>query len=139
MVAKGLKEEKFKQAKLAKTKSRREGLARERRIADRKGYSGRNDLLPELTVRECPISELRPPRRRTRKDDLEQVERLTMSISEFGFSLPVLVREGVVLDGWSRVLAAQKLGLDWVPVIACDHLDEIKARALTLAVNRIRY
>lgn len=99
MVVKGWREGKFKQAKLAKTKSRREGLARERRIAERKGCSSRNDLLPRLTVCNCPIADLRPPYRWTRKHDPKQIERLIASISEYGFSLPVLVREGSVLDG----------------------------------------
>lgn len=137
MVRREFKDRKFKQAKLAKTKGRRESLARERRIADHNRHSGRNDLLPELTVHECPICELQPPRRRTRKNDPEQIERIARSIGEFGFTQPILVRDGQVLDGWLRVLAAQQLGLDHVPVIGCDHLDEMQARALAIAVNRI--
>ena len=137
MTTKDLKEGSLKKTKLAKTKSRREQLARERRIADRHSRSRRNDLLPQLEIRQHRISQLRPPDRRTRKNDPEQIERIAASISEFGFSLPVLIRRGQVLDGWLRVLAAQKLGLDRVPVIECDHLDDGEARALALALNRI--
>ncbi|RVQ66029.1 site-specific DNA-methyltransferase [Croceicoccus ponticola] len=137
MVTKGLKAGTFKEAKLGKTRARREDLARERRIRQTAVSAGRNDFLPELRLCEYRISELAPPRRRTRKDNAAQIERVAASIAEFGFSQPILIRDGIVIDGWIRVLAAQKLGLERVPVIVCDHLDDTQARALSLAVNRI--
>jgi len=137
MVTKGLKAGTFKEAKLGKTRARREDLARERRIRQTAVSAGRNDLLPELRLCEYRISELAPPRRRTRKDNPAQIERVAASIAEFGFSQPILIRDGIVIDGWIRVLAAQKLGLERVPAIVCDHLDDTQARTLSLAVNRI--
>lgn len=137
MTTKELKEGKCKQAKLAKTRKRREGFARQRRTAEVRGRSPRNDLLPALELRHYRISELRSPKHRTRKDDPEQIARLARAITEFGFSQPILVREGQVYDGWSRVLAARELGLEQVPAIECSHLSDAEARALALACNRI--
>tara|TARA_R100001244_G_scaffold86820_10_gene66503 strand:- start:40704 stop:42185 length:1482 start_codon:yes stop_codon:yes gene_type:complete len=130
-------QEKLKKAKLAKTRNRREGLALKREMAERGERARRNDLLPELSITYCPIDHLRPPRRRTRREDPEQIARIAASITESGFSLPLLTHEGRVIDGWSRVLAARELGLDRAPVIECSHLDEPHARALALAINRI--
>jgi DNA modification methylase len=132
-----LKNDTFKQAKLAKTKARRQELAQGRKRVEGCGHSGRNDLLPELELRTYDVSELKPPKNRTRKDDPEHVARLVRSISQYGFTQPPLTREGRVYDGWSRVLAAKELGLDQIPVIECSHLSDAEARALALASNRI--
>lgn len=137
MTTKELKEGKCKKAKLSKTRRRREGLARERRTAVARNRSPRNDLLPTLELRRYRISELSPPRHRTRKNDPEQIARLVRAIADFGFTQPILVREGQVYDGWSRVVAASKLDLEHVPAIECSHLDDAEARALALAINRI--
>lgn len=137
MTTKELKEGKCKKAKLAKTRKRREGLARQRRTAEARSRSPRNDLLPALELQQYRISELKPPKHRSRKNDPEQIGRLVRAIADFGFTQPILVREGQVYDGWSRVLAARELGLDEVPAIECSHLDDAEARALALAINRI--
>lgn len=127
---------KLKQAKLLRSRRRRERLALKRKTAERRERSRRNDLLPELVIDYVPIDEIRPPRRRTRKNDPNQIARIAASIVEFSFNQPVLVRRTRVIDGWLRVLAARELGLDRVPVIDCSHLDEPEARALALAINR---
>ena len=137
MTTKKLQKRGLERAKLDKTRGRRKALARERRISESKSAPRRNDLQPDLEIRQYRISELHQPRNRTRKDDPEQIERLVNAISEFGFSQPILVREDQVLDGWIRVLAAGKLGLEVVPAIDCAHLSDAEARALALAFNRI--
>lgn len=126
----------LKQAKLKRSRSRREELASKRKVAECRERSRRNDLLPRLEIEYVPLRELRPPQRRTRKDGREQIARVAASISELGFSQPVLVRDGQVIDGWIRVLAARELGLDQVPVIDCRHLSEAEARTLAIALNR---
>lgn len=137
MTTKELKEGNCKKAKLAKTRKRREGLARQRRTAEARSRSPRNDLLPAIELRQYRISELDPPKHRSRKNDPEQIARLVGAITDFGFTQPILVREGQVYDGWSRVLAAKELGLEELPAIECSHLDDAEARALALAINRI--
>lgn len=129
-------QDKLKQAKLLRSRRRRERLALKRETAERRERSRRNDLLPELVIEYVPIEKIRPPLRRTRKNDPAQIARIAASIVEFSFNQPVLVRRGRVIDGWLRVLAARELGLDRAPVIDCSHLDEPEARALALAINR---
>lgn len=136
MVTKALKIESFKQQKLVKTKARRESLAHSKQVADLAARGKRNDLLPRLVIRECPIGDLKPPSRRVRKEDPAQIRRIVASFCEHGVSQPILVRKGQVIDGWSRVLAGKELGLERMPVIECDHLSGDQARTLTLAINR---
>src|SRR5262249_39422221 len=60
------------------------------------------------------------------------------SISAFGFMVPVLVdREGGIIAGHGRVLAARKLKLERAPVIVVDHLTETEKRAYAIADNKI--
>ena len=56
--------------------------------------------------------------------------RIADSIAAFGFNVPVLIDEkDVVVAGHGRVLAAKSLGLDEVPVITLDHLNEAERRS----------
>ena len=65
------------------------------------------------------------------------VERMAASIKEYGFKIPVLARsDGEVVDGHLRLKAAQKLGIDEVPVILCDEWSEAQVKAFRLMVNR---
>lgn len=137
VVTKSLKNEGFKQQKLTKTRARRETLARNKQVADLASTAKRNDLLPRLAIRECRIDALKPPSRRVRKDDPNQIRRIVASYCEHGVSQPILVRQGQVIDGWLRVLAGKELGLEHMPVIECDHLSAAQARTLALAANRI--
>jgi ParB-like chromosome segregation protein Spo0J len=42
-----------------------------------------------------------------------------------------------IIAGNGRVLAARKLGLEWVPVIECAHMSEAQQRAYLLADNQL--
>lgn len=127
----------FQQDKLDKTRRRREAIAQGREKIEGRHPSCRNDLLPELELRNYRISELTRPKNRTRKNDADQINRLTRAIADYGFTVPILVRGGQVYDGWSRVLAAKELGLEQVPAIEISHLSDAEVRALALASNRI--
>ncbi len=64
------------------------------------------------------------------------VEAVCTSISEFGFQQPLVVdRNGVIIVGHTRRLAAMKLGLTEVPVVVAN-LPPDKARAYRLADNQ---
>ncbi len=127
----------LKAQKLEKTRARRQRLDAQRRIADQAGGAHKNDLLPELQIREVSVGSLREAQRRVRKLDPEHVERLVSSIARFGFTVPILISGDEVLDGHARLAAARALGLERVPAIDCRHLDPIEARTLRLAVNRL--
>jgi ParB-like nuclease domain len=98
----------------------------------------RNDVLPNLERIELPLSELRSPKRKVRKSDPGHVMEVAASISEFGFSCPVLIgKNNNVLDGQIRVDAAKLLGLPHVPCVRLTHLSEVAERAFSLAARRL--
>ena len=68
----------------------------------------------------------------------EQIGQIATSISEFGFVNPVLIGEDhVIIAGHGRVMAAQQLGLETVPVITLSHLSQTQRRALVIADNKL--
>ncbi len=100
--------------------------------------AARNDLLPDLSVSYVPIDQLVPARRRLRRDDPVQVERIKASILRFGICRPILVDgERRIIDGHSTFSAAQAVGLSTVPAISVGHLGESEVRLLSIALNRI--
>lgn len=73
-----------------------------------------------------------------RQHPRKQIDQLKASISEFGFSNPILAdKAGEVIAGHGRLLAAQELGLETVPVIELSSLTPHQVRALRLADNKI--
>jgi hypothetical protein len=85
-----------------------------------------------------PIDRLRPYERNPRTHSEAQVDQITASMVEFGWTNPVLVdAQGGVLAGHGRLLAARKLGLAEVPVIRFQHLSEAQKRAYLIADNAL--
>ena len=65
------------------------------------------------------------------------VDKVAASIKEYGWQQPIVVdKENVIIAGHTRLLAAQKLGMDKVPVHVAD-LSDAQAKAYRLADNRI--
>ena len=126
----------FKSQKLAKAAQRRRKLEAEREISERVGGNRRNDLLPELRLQHIALSGLRPSPHRSRRSTAEHVGRLMASISDLGFTVPILVRDTEIVDGHVRVEAATRLGLDRVPAIEISHLSPAEIRKLRLTLNR---
>lgn len=87
-------------------------------------------------VQEVAISKLKPYENNPRMNDMG-VEAVANSISEFGFRVPIVVDKNyVIITGHTRLKAAQKLGMETVPVIVADDLTEDQARAFRIADNR---
>ncbi len=85
-----------------------------------------------------PTAKLRPYARNARTHSEAQVAQIAASMVEFGFTNPILVgSDGVIVAGHGRFAAAQKLGLETVPVVVLDHLTPTQRRALVIADNRI--
>lgn len=73
-----------------------------------------------------------------RKHPERQLVKLTASITEFGFVMPVLIDEGgVVIAGEARLAAAKRLGLPEVPVIIAHQWSKAQVRAYRLADNKL--
>ncbi len=90
----------------------------------------------KLRVEYWPIAKLKDYERNPRKND-GAVERMVASITEFGFSIPVLaLSTGLVVDGHLRLKAGRKLGMTEVPVIPCDGWTDAQVKAFRLMVNR---
>lgn len=85
-----------------------------------------------------PIERLKPYERNARTHDAAQVSKIAASITEFGFTNPILVdsADGIIA-GHGRLMAAKELGLTEVPVIVLDHLTDAQRRAYILADNRL--
>jgi hypothetical protein len=67
-----------------------------------------------------------------------QIDQIANSIRNFGWTNPILVdSNNGVIAGHGRVLAARKLGLTRVPVIALAHLTLDQKRAYILADNQL--
>jgi len=85
-----------------------------------------------------PVASLVPAARNARTHSAAQVQAIAASIVEFGFNNPVLIDDaGGIVAGHGRVLAAQALGLETVPVVVLGHLNETQRRAYLLADNRL--
>ncbi len=89
-------------------------------------------------IEQWPADKLLPDARNARTHSDEQVAQIAASIAEFGFTNPILAgSDGVIVAGHGRLAAAQKLGLEIVPVVVLDHLSPTQRRALVIADNRI--
>jgi len=73
---------------------------------------------------------------RTHSD--RQVEQIAASIQEFGFTNPLLVDENLqIIAGHGRLMAADMMGLESVPVIKLSGLTETQKRAYVIADNKL--
>ena len=84
-----------------------------------------------------PIDKLSPWGQNPRQND-SAVDEVSASIKRFGFGSPIVARkeDGMVIAGHTRLRAAQRLGLDRVPVRFLD-LDPADAKLLAIADNKV--
>lgn len=84
------------------------------------------------------VASLVPYARNSRTHSDAQVAKIAASIREFGFLNPIIVdgQKGIIA-GHGRVMAAQKLGLETLPVIEAGHLTDAQRRAYIIADNRL--
>lgn len=85
-----------------------------------------------------PIEHLTPYAQNVKKHDKAQVAKIVASMKKFGFGQPIWVdRDGVIIAGHGRRLAAIEMGRKTVPVIYSKDLWGEKSRAARLADNRV--
>jgi len=86
---------------------------------------------------EMELEKLIPYARNPRKND-HAVDKIAGAIREFGFKVPVIAKsDGTVVDGHLRLKAAQKLGMEAVPVLLADDLSDAQIKAFRLSVNKM--
>ena len=84
-----------------------------------------------------PIERIIPFARNARKIPPQAVDKVAASIKEFGWRVPIVVdKDGVIICGHTRLLAARKLGLQEAPVHVADNLTPAQVRAYRLLDNR---
>lgn len=85
-----------------------------------------------------PIEKVLPYARNAKKHDKAQVSKIAQSIKQFGWTQPIVVdKDGTIIAGHGRRLAALSLEMKEVPVWVRDDLNEAEVRALRLADNRV--
>ncbi|MEQ8789498.1 MAG: DNA modification methylase [Pirellulaceae bacterium] len=83
-----------------------------------------------------PLSEIKPYPNNPRVND-DAVDAVAASLREFGFRQPIVVdSEGVIICGHTRWKAAQKLGLEKVPVHVAKDLSPEQIKAYRIADNQ---
>jgi len=88
-------------------------------------------------IEQWEIDRLIPYARNPRKND-HAVDKIASAIREFGFKVPIIAKSnGDVVDGHLRLKAAQKLGMDTVPVVIADDLTDAQVKAFRLSVNKM--
>lgn len=94
--------------------------------------------MSELMVQNLPIDAILPYEKNAKKHPSGQVEQIAKSIKDFGFNMPILVDEKmVIIAGHGRHLAAKKLGISEVPVVVIDSLSESQIMKFRLADNKV--
>lgn len=82
-------------------------------------------------------NEIKPYENNPRKND-EAIKYVAASIKQFGFKVPIVIdKNGVIVAGHTRYKASKKLGLEEVPCIVADDLNEEQIKAFRLADNKV--
>ena len=83
------------------------------------------------------LAELTPYAGNAKKHDSTQIANVAESIRQFGFVQPIVIdRDGVIVIGHCRALAAKKLGMKEVPCICVDDLTPEQVNALRIVDNQ---
>lgn len=90
-----------------------------------------------MQIEMWPVSRPKPYPGNPRIND-DAVDAVAESIHEFGFNQPLVVDEqGVIIVGHTRLKAALKLGLEFVPVHVAKDLSPAQIRAYRIADNQL--
>ena len=83
------------------------------------------------------LAKLMPYAKNAKKHDSTQIANVAESIRQFGFVQPIVIdRDGVIVIGHCRALAAKKLGMKEVPCVCVDDLTPEQVNALRIVDNK---
>ena len=83
------------------------------------------------------IADIVPYAANAKKHDKRQINNVAESIKQYGFVQPIVIdRDGVIVIGHCRALAAKKLGMQEVPCVCVDDLTPEQVNALRLVDNK---
>jgi len=110
---------------------------REFRPTQRGDPIGRPAAAPMAIVYRA-IDTLKPDPTNPRRHSKKQIRQIADSIKVFGFIVAILIdRNGKIICGHGRLMAARALGITEVPTVCFDHLTEAQIRAFMIADNRL--
>jgi hypothetical protein len=90
-----------------------------------------------MNIETLDITQIKPYPENPRKISDKAVDKVALSIKEFGWQQPIVVDEhNVIIAGHTRHKAAEKLGIREVPVLKAIGLSEDKVRAYRFMDNR---
>lgn len=95
--------------------------------------------ITSLKVEMWPVKDLTPYDTNVKKHEKDQVKKIAAAILKTGkFDQPIVVdRNGVIIKGHGRRLAAIELGLKTVPVVVHADLTPAQVKAMRLDDNRV--
>ena len=89
-----------------------------------------------MQIIEKRLDELQPYENNPRKND-NAVPYVAESIKKYGFKVPIVIdKDGVIVAGHTRYLASMELGLETVPCIVADDLNEKQIKEFRLVDNK---
>lgn len=84
------------------------------------------------------VNDLKPYENNAKTHPQEQIDKIASSIKRFGFQQNLVIdKNNCVVIGHGRLLAAQQLGIEKVPCIRVENLNEKQIKALRLADNKV--
>lgn len=85
-----------------------------------------------------PTKDLIPYANNARLHSKHQIEQIAASITEYGFTNPVVIDEADnIIAGHGRVLAAQSLGMESVPCVVVSGWTDAQKKAYVIADNKL--
>ena len=83
------------------------------------------------------LSEITPYGKNAKTHDQTQINNVAESIRQYGFVQPIVIdRNGVIVIGHCRAMAAKKLGMEEVPCVCVDDLTPEQVNALRRVDNK---
>lgn len=90
-----------------------------------------------MNIIQRELDSIRPYAANAKKHDATQVANVAESIRQYGFVQPIVIdRDGVIVIGHCRALAAKKLGMKEVPCVCVDDLTPEQVKALRVVDNK---
>ena len=90
-----------------------------------------------MKIENADINTIKPYENNPRKLKDSAIEKVAMSLKEYGFRQPIVVdKDRIIVVGHTRYRASKKLGLKEVPITIADNLTPEKINAYRIADNR---
>lgn len=90
-----------------------------------------------MEIKMIKVDDLKPYENNPRFND-NAVQYVKNSIKQFGFKVPIVIdKDNVIVAGHTRYKASMELGLEQVPCIVADDLNEEQIKAFRLADNKV--